>query len=253
MDDERLFGMGTLRLPKTADVVAARVRTTILARQLPAGTPLPNEREMIEHFKVSRASIREALRILEAEGVIEVRRGMHGGVFTAEPTGRLLARGLAGLLAHRRTPVSDLIEIRLLLEPEAAALAARNASSEQRQRLVDFAHRAQPDVMPDHVDFHLMVAECSGNGVMTLFLAALRDIVAEAATFADLPRNALEQGIKAHQQIALAIAAGDEAKARRATVRHLQSYAADLVTKKDMSAPIISLAQEDELLPVRTP
>lgn len=254
MEEGKPFGMSAVRLPKTADVVAARVRTSILSRQLPPGTALPSERELIEHFKVSRASIREALRILEAEGVIDVRRGMHGGVFTAEPSGKMLARGLSALLAHRRTPVADLIELRLLLEPEAAAMAARHASSEQRQNLLDFAHRAQPQLMADHVDFHVMVAESSGNGLMALFVAALRDIVAETATFAGLPPTALEHGIKAHQQIALAIAAGDEAKARRLTTRHLNAYVADLLSKKDAAEPIISFRQgEEHAIPVHTP
>ena len=80
-------------MPKTADVVAARVRTAILEQQLPPGSSLPGELELIEHFGVSRASIREALRLLEAEGLIEVRRGVRGGVFTVEPsTSKLTAR-----------------------------------------------------------------------------------------------------------------------------------------------------------------
>jgi len=239
--------MGNLRMPKTADVVAARVRSSILAQQLAPGTPLPSEHELIKHFGVSRASVREALRLLEAEGLVEVRRGVRGGVFTAEISTERFTRVMATLLARREIPVADLLDLRLVLEPEAAAMAASRAPAPARERLLALAEEPGHDHPVDHAEFHDRLADLSGNGLMALFLGSLRDIVAETAIPVDLPESMLDLTTRAHIQIAKAIALGNEAAARRATVRHLRDYLEHVRASQDPGAPIVSfthLSQE---------
>ncbi|MEW6473086.1 MAG: FadR/GntR family transcriptional regulator [Actinomycetota bacterium] len=239
-DRRSLFGLGTVRMPKTADVVAARLRTTILAQGIAPGTPLPGEKELITEFKVSRASIREALRILEAEGIIEVRRGVRGGVFTAAPSAHRLTRGLATLLAYRQVPLSHLLDMRSLLEPEAAGLAAEKASAEEREHLLELARSSHNNDMVDHVDFHDEVARLSGNGLLSLFITAMRDIVAEVGLATNLPEPALKATKRAHVQIAQAIASANGDLARKSMERHMRAYTSQMLAACEADDPIVS-------------
>ena len=240
--NDRLLGLRALRMPKTADVVAARVRTTVLARQLPAGTKLPGERELAEQLGVSRDSVRAALRILESEGVIEIRRGVLGGVFSAEPSEERLSAALSALLAHRQSPMVDLKEMRLLLEPEASARAARRATAEERRYLQELARDAHTDGVGELAEFHTVLGRMSGNAFMALFIASMRDVEADPPQVASLSPKALESTKRAHIAIADAVAAGDATAARRATERHVRAYF-DTVFADALEEPIIALSE----------
>jgi GntR family transcriptional regulator, transcriptional repressor for pyruvate dehydrogenase complex len=236
---ERLFGLGAVRMPKTADVVAARIRTLTLANRLSPGTPLPGERELIAQLHVSRASVREALRMLEDEGIIEVRRGVRGGIFAAAPSIDRLTRGLASLVAFQQTPLLDLLEMRLLLEPEAAALAAERATDCEREQLLALAEAGQADSMIDHVEFHVLLGVMSGNQLVAIALSALRNIVAESGEAAMLPRAAMRDTLHAHRRIASAIGSANPDLAREATEQHIRAYVEALCATQDATSPII--------------
>ena len=105
--------------------------------------------DLVERFGVSRPSLREALRILEAEGLITVERGVRGGVVAHEPDQRMTARTAAMVLRSRNVPLADVFEARVMLEPAAArkiaALPAR-----QRRAAVAGPHRPHRGGRGDH-------------------------------------------------------------------------------------------------------
>src|SRR4051794_9999385 len=111
------------------DDVFVQVRDAILSGEVPEGERLPNERDLAERFAVGRPTVREALRSLEALGIVEIRAGRAGGAFAARPSEATLGSALATLVSLRGASAQELAEFRLGFEAEAAWWAARRADA----------------------------------------------------------------------------------------------------------------------------
>jgi DNA-binding FadR family transcriptional regulator len=110
------------------DQLSQRLEQMILSHEIPAGAHLPSEREMVEKWSVSRAIVRDAIRILESKGLVEVRQGV-GAVVTGDVR-EAFGRALELLIERGNYRLSDLMRLRMALEAEAAGLAAQNATAE---------------------------------------------------------------------------------------------------------------------------
>lgn len=121
--------------PKAADVVAASLRRRIITGELPEGSVLPPEAALIEQFGVSRPTLREGFRILEAEGLVLVRRGSRGGARVLAPSGDRASEQFAFLLQHRSAPVAEVHAGAAHLGAGIAALAARNRTDEDLEAM----------------------------------------------------------------------------------------------------------------------
>src|ERR1700754_5021362 len=113
-------------VPKASDVLARELRERILSGELVEGTALPAERELVKQTQMSRATVREALRILEVQNLIRVRAGRAGGAFVQRPSTKSMANSGTLLIRGRRIKLVDLIETRVALEPFCAELAGLN-------------------------------------------------------------------------------------------------------------------------------
>src|SRR5699024_3756987 len=114
------------RLPKVSDLVVSALRERIINQQLPVGSRLPSEAELMEELNVGRVTVREGLRLLERDGLLEVRRGTTGGNFVRHPDIEQVSESISVLLGIRGTRLREFVEFRQLVEPEAAALAAQH-------------------------------------------------------------------------------------------------------------------------------
>ena len=119
---------GRPKPPKAAVLVAQQVVDEIVSNGLEPGDMLPREKEMIAEYEVGRATLREALRLLELEGALSIRPGPHGGPMVARPTARHLASTFALLLQLTGGKFRSIVDCRILIEPVAAAAAARHAT-----------------------------------------------------------------------------------------------------------------------------
>src|SRR5271167_142174 len=121
--------------------IADELRRLIIAGELNEGDSLGHEPDLITRFGVSRPSLREALRILEAEGLISVIRGVQGGVVVHRPDQRLTARTAAIVLQSRNVPLADVFQARTIIEPAAVRIVAsgrnRRASARKLRSLID--------------------------------------------------------------------------------------------------------------------
>src|SRR5687767_14905824 len=140
---------GDVRLPKVAELVAGEIRRRIISGDVVAGDPLPNEAELTALFGVSRPTLREALRLLEADGLIEVKRGVRGGPRVRVPDAAVTARHAAMLLQMRGTTLEDLIGARMIIEPAAVRALAHRASKSDVKAL-RAAHQAELDAGEDY-------------------------------------------------------------------------------------------------------
>src|ERR1700736_3260317 len=156
-------------VPKASDVLARELRERILSGELTEGTALPAERELVKQTQMSRATVREALRILEVQNLVRVRAGRAGGAFVQKPTTKSMASSVSMLIRGRRIKLADLMETREALEPFCAELAARKRT-EDELAAVDGANKNIPEPNTDlpaflqaNLDWHVGVAMASHN------------------------------------------------------------------------------------------
>jgi DNA-binding FadR family transcriptional regulator len=170
-------------------MIADELRILIASGELSEGDTLGREQELIERFGVSRPSLREALRILEAEGLITVVRGVHGRVVVHEPNERMTARTAALVLHARNVSLADVFEARSLLEPLAARAIAgmrnRRPAVTELRGLVDEqeATIGDPEAFGDaNARFHERLVALAGNQTLSIVAEMLNEVVARAVT-----------------------------------------------------------------------
>jgi len=221
---------------RSSDDVVTQIKDAIIAGRLKSGERLPNERELCGVFGVSRATLREGLRTLEALGAIEIRPGAAGGIFASEPQGDHLGAALESLLRFRRATVDDLAEFRVSFERETARWAAQRADKEDVAHLRELADRftelATDEELPWHVlveidlAFHEALADASKNAVRVAIMLGIHRALHEASSsLAEHASGQVRREIGSElRQIASAVAAHDPARAARLTSRHVKKF-----------------------------
>lgn len=185
-DPERLtLADGPVRVSRVADVVAARIRDLIIDGRLADGDRLPPLEALIEEFAVSGPSIREALRVLESEGLITVQRGSVGGSVVHRPGPETAAYTMAVVLRSRGTQLRDVFDALALLEPVCAMTCARRADRRETvvpelrelnalsRSIIDGADLAFSESM---MRFHKAVVQRCGNDTLTLVTGILESM-----------------------------------------------------------------------------
>lgn len=206
--------------------VAAQLRTAILSRVYRPGDRLPTERELVRQFGVSRVTVRDALRSLEAGGLIQVRIGGQGGPYVAHPDVAVLSTNLGNQLQLSGCTFWELAEARLAQETTAARLAAERAKPEDLALLEEALREAgEVGTAAASVDFHEAVARASGNRALWMMFAATRTLIREA--FDEL--HALQPDMatsarRAHEALLAAIAGRDGDRAVELMRAHLSEF-----------------------------
>jgi DNA-binding FadR family transcriptional regulator len=202
--------------------IADELRSLIVSGQLVEGDSLGREPELVERFGVSRPSLREALRILETEGLVEVVRGLRGGVVVREPSYRMTARTAALILQARNVSLADVFEARSMLEP----LAARAVASSRKRKAAVAELRTLIDEERDSLDdpeafaeanarFHERLVSLAGNQTLTIVAEMLNEIVVRAVTAVSLAEDIVgsvatrRKGIRSQEHLLLLIETGD--------------------------------------------
>lgn len=223
---EAVKGISPVRVPKAGEMVAANLRRQIVLGELREGDQLPSESVLMEQFGVSRPTLREAFRILEAEGAITVRRGVRGGARVQVPDISVAARHVGLLLQYRGALLSDVYDVRTVLEPAAARMAARRRTSADLTRLQDAVDRHRESVddpgasFAADAEFHRLIVEMSGNETLQVLAGMVGNIIREGdRSYADSHDWEHEQelakiAIRAHSRLVELIRkrSGDEAE-----------------------------------------
>jgi DNA-binding FadR family transcriptional regulator len=229
-----------IRMPKTCDVLAERIRTQILRDGLQPGTPLPSEPELIETYRVSRATVREALRLLESEGLISIRRGARGGTSVAAPDVTALSRSFAVHLAIDQTTVRSFLEFRKTIEPAIAREVALATSPGEGQELIQLI-TAETRTGKDS-DFHRVLAEMVDNGIFRLLMRSLHAGLELHVPLEVLTTEDMTQQRRAHLKIARRIAANDGDGAADAMLGHLEGFEKILARQGRLDGPLVPRA-----------
>src|SRR6266536_4309932 len=229
-------------VPKASDVLADDLRERILRGDFPEGTALPTERDLVVQTQMSRATVREALRILEVQGLVRVKAGRAGGAFVQKPGEESVADSVALAIRGRRIRMAALLETREAIEPACAQLAAKYRTDADLERL-DKANEAisvdgpLADFLQANVDWHVAVAIASHNELLTGFMLALsRAIYTSTDTQGFIDADVRRTTIKAHRAITEAIRAQAPDAAARRMSRHVHAYAEAVLEVEERTA-----------------
>jgi DNA-binding FadR family transcriptional regulator len=219
--------VGPIEVSPVRELVARELKRMIHLGVLLPGDKLPSERELASRMKVSRVTVREAIRLLQGEGYIRTTRGATGGTLVL-PTGELREQLRDRMRAGLRE-IDDILDFRVAAEGAAAALAATRASEAAVRYLndtVEEIRRAETmsEFRRGDSRFHIGVAQAAGSPMLT-------DAVVDARAAMFLPLNALEMedrvqvddSIREHRRVIRAITAGHAAQARRAMTEHIET------------------------------
>jgi len=235
VDREPADGEAGVPVGKLAAQTAQRIEATVIRQGWPVGESLGSEVDLRERLGVSRAVLREAVRLVEHHQVARMRRGPNGGLIVCAPDAGPATRAMVIYLEYVGTSVTDLLQARQLLEPIAAGLAADRITEEGIATLratldSELAHWDDPSVHSQD-PLHPVLGQLSGNPVLHLFIDVLTRLTARYAhtsrrvSKAEM-HTAKETSHRAHRAVVEAVIADDGARAQTELTSHLESVAA---------------------------
>ena len=210
---------------RLATRIARNIERQIIQMGWPVDKVLGSEIELMKRHQVSRAVLREAIRLLEQHQVATTRRGPHGGIVIMRPQPEGIARAVALYLEYAGVDPNRVIEARTIIELHLVGLAAREVDEEMILRLR--AHFAKPvtgEAELEHrlSDFHTLLAEISRNPALALFTGVLIIVGGDLLKRQGCPPRPSRKMFKELQEVSNAICLGDEALARSRMERYLQ-------------------------------
>jgi GntR family transcriptional repressor for pyruvate dehydrogenase complex len=218
-----------IRKTRLAEDIADRMRELILSGTFPTGKPLPGERQLAERFGVSRGSIRDAFRMLEMIGLLEMRHGQ--GTFPRELSVDRLVTPLASVLTNRRDLEEELMDVRRMFEPAVARVAAARISDSdlaELRRIVSVQRRkvkAGQSALVEDTAFHAALARGTGNTVVVRIMETLNDLLTESRRRALQQRSRPERSLEGHEAVVAALTRHDAEEAARAMHTHIDQIA----------------------------
>jgi GntR family transcriptional regulator, transcriptional repressor for pyruvate dehydrogenase complex len=250
---DRPHNKSLIRIPKAAELVADTLRRRIILREYRPGELLPPEGTLMDDFDVARTTIRDAFRVLESEGLVEVRRGAGGGGRVRAPGVGMVSSYAALLLQFDGATLADVHLGRTLIEAPAAALLAELPD---RAAVVDALHQALSEEQ-DAADaealtvaegrFHRLVVESTGNRVLVMLSAVANRLIAEQVA-RSLTKGApsgthagFTKAHRAHERLVERIEAGDGPGAEALWRQHLESGKKHLASSAGAPTTIIDL------------
>jgi GntR family transcriptional repressor for pyruvate dehydrogenase complex len=205
--------------------IVEKIEQMIQAGELKVGDRLPAERNLAQIFKVSRNCIRQAMQTLAQRGIVASRRG--DGTYLCAPDPALLVNSLAAVIQVQKEFLKEIIEFRMIMEPQIAALAAKNISRGELDRLKvivcdqERKNLAGQDDAGLDATFHLLLAEASKNRVIQQVAATINGVLQECRSESLQSEARRKTSIIGHLRIIDALEAGDPEAAFQAMREHV--------------------------------
>ncbi len=218
-----------IRQSRASGEIVSQIERAIFGAELSAGDRLQSERELAEQFGVSRITVRDALRVLEARGLIRVKVGAMGGAFVADANTDRVAESISTMIKLKHMTISELAEARTIVEAATAQLAAQRADAAAVSRLqqaVDASRLLlrEPITHADaSMDFHVVLARGAKNEVLEATVEAYRQLLVPAIR--DLRDEKTGRATqKAHEELVEAVRRRDGEGARDIMITHLADF-----------------------------
>lgn len=231
MRNFRMPRFNSLKKPSLSKEVENKLRQAINAGYYRPSDKLPAERELVEQFQVSRSTVRDALRNLRNQGLIDVIRGVNAGAYVLEPTPQPITQSIENLIQMRKVNFAHLIELRLYIEPDVADTAAQFRTSDDIDALTDLLDRAEMSLKKSrkearliNVGFHFEVAKITRNALIIFLCESITQVHSAMIiemTHTKLDKQGVSKLISEHRLILDAIASGNPEEAYERTKKHL--------------------------------
>ena len=234
---------------KISEQIIGQIRKAIFEGKLKPGDKLPSERELIEKFEVSKATLREALRSLEVLGFLEIRKGLSGGAFVTEINMKKARDSLINFLHFKNLSLGDLSEVRLILEPYIAERAALVITEEYLNRLKELIEECEyalnhdiPIDRKNEIDFHRIIAGMTGNPILMFILDFVENPLLDTKEILQPGKGFSKKVLNAHKLIYKSLLEGNAKKAREEMVKHVEEVANDLmILQKERDLRVLNL------------
>lgn len=218
-----------IAMPRGSILLAHDLRERILTGEIPPGSALPSERDLVAQTGIGRSTVREALRILEAQGFVTTRIGRSGGAIAQLPGRDTMADAVALLIRGRELRLDDLLVLREAIEPVSARLAARHRTDADIAAIAAtqaaiVAAKDEAAFLKANTEWHVVVANASHNELISGLMSALQDAINEygyADTLSD--RSIWADVVRVHERVAEAIRDQDSEAAERRMLRHMDA------------------------------
>lgn len=223
----------SLHQTRLYDQVVERIEKLILDGQLKSGDRLPSERELCDQFGVSRTVIRESIKSLQEKGLVEIRPGV--GTFVHDGMADIMRQSIGRIIMKdKRHGLGNLTQVREIIEPEIAALAAENATQADIQAMQsaistmdESMHDVDAYIVADQA-FHLALAKATQNTLIVDLIDSIVDLLAEQRRYIFLAsKGGPERGQIHHKRILNAVISGDRQSARELMMQHLKQVRTD--------------------------
>ncbi len=212
------------KVQKISDQIVEQIRNAVLSGQFKPGDRVASEKELMSEFAVSKATLREALRVLEGMGLVEIRKGMSGGVFIAEVDMKTTIHSIINFLHFKTVSVKDITMIRYFLEPHIAQLAASRIKPEDIEKLEKMISEdigSQQTVISREIGFHRFLARMTENPILILIMDFIDNILNDIKFQLKLGPEFYLKVEKAHRAILECLKQGDADGARREVTNDL--------------------------------
>ena len=232
MTADATIQLAAVLVTRTSEALAEQLRELILGGSISPGSLLPNERELGEQTGLSRGSVREALRILEAQGLVVTRLGRNGGRIAQRLGVTKISQSLEHFVRGQQVEFTALLETAEALEPALAALAALHRTTEdieELERATQELHDADGDAkrfLAANTAWHLAIATASHNPMLIAMMQSVGSLLHDPHVD-NFTSPAIRAEVRlAHDRVQAAVIAGEPDAARRRMERHVMAYRA---------------------------
>ncbi len=233
----------TAKFNRISQNIVQQIRQAILKGDLQPGHRLPPEKELAENFGVSKASLREAFRALEALGLLEVRQGVSGGAFICEVDLETARNNIVNYIFFQNPSIREFTQLRIILEPAISRLAAAKVKDEQLAAIEENLNEAKIELDSGSfsyeldIDFHRRIADITENSLIHLVIDSMQSALVNIKKLIDPDYDFSLKVYHAHVRIFDALRSRNPDKAAEEMLRHVKEVGDGLTAFCDPKNP----------------
>ena len=232
-----MFDIDVVKPNRISENIVEQIRGAILSGELNIGDRLPSEKDLSAKFGVSKSSLREAYRVLEAYGLLEIRQGMAGGAFVREVDIRTIKDGLVNYFFFQNPSIREYTQVRTFIEPEIVKICAKKVTDKDIKELEDniCAMEGEGERFLSDLDsaFHKKLVDIAGNNILSLVVDSVQTALINIKRLLHTDDSFLKMVCKGHKDIVAALSDRDSQRASALMLQHINDVEKGMLACKN--------------------